>query len=249
MSVLALSGLTVRYGAALAVDGLDLSVAAGETLALVGQSGSGKSSVALAILGLLPPDATVGGEIRFGGAPVLDPREIRGGHVGMVFQEPLSAFNPVLTIGEQIGEVAETHLGLSRRRSRALAAELLDRVGIAEPSRRARQYPHELSGGMRQRAMIAMALAGEPELLIADEPTTALDPRIQLQILDLLRALQAESGLGILLVTHDFGVVAEVAQRVVVLHRGKMVEEGATEDLMARPRQAYTAALLDDALL
>ncbi|MFE0759418.1 ATP-binding cassette domain-containing protein, partial [Inquilinus sp. NPDC058860] len=249
--LLSIRNLTVDYfgdgGAVRAVDGVDLDLAAGETLALVGESGSGKSTVALAPLGLLPPTARIAGSIRLAGAELLglpEPalRPVRGGRIGMVFQEPITSLNPVLTIGEQLREVLAAH-GLSRGRA-ARAVELLAEVGIADPAARAGQYPHELSGGMRQRAMIAMALAAGPELLIADEPTTALDVTVQAQILDLFRTLRDRRGMALLLVTHDFGVVAELADRVAVMREGRVVETGPTRQVLDGPQHGYTSELL-----
>ena len=250
-ALLSIRGLTVDYlgeaGAVRAVDGVDLDLAAGETLALVGESGSGKSTVALAPLGLLPPDAHIAGSIRLEGAELLglpEPalRPVRGGRIGMVFQEPITSLNPVLTVGEQIREVLAAH-GLSRGRA-ARAVELLAEVGIADAAARAGAYPHELSGGMRQRAMIAMALAAGPELLIADEPTTALDVTVQAQILDLFRRLRDRRGMALLLVTHDLGVVAELADRVAVMKEGRVVETGPARRVLDDPQHGYTRELL-----
>lgn len=239
-----------------AVQDLDLTIAPGETLALVGESGSGKSVTSLSIMGLLPRG--VGrvdqGHILFRGksgetqdltgfdAEAM--RQIRGNDIAMVFQEPMTSLNPVYTIGEQIAEPMRIHLGSSRKEAAAGAVQLLADVGIPDPERRARQYPHELSGGMRQRATIAMALACDPVLLIADEPTTALDVTIQAQILDLLQKLQAERGMGILFVTHNLGVVAEIADRVAVMYAGRIVEIGAVADVFAHPRHPYTIGLM-----
>jgi peptide/nickel transport system ATP-binding protein len=239
-----------------AVSDLDLSIAAGETVALVGESGSGKSVTSLSILGLLPRKVgrIAAGTIRFQGKAgvardlaTLDReglRRVRGHDIGVVFQEPMTSLNPVFTIGEQIAEPMRIHLGRARREAAAAAVALLDSVGIPDPGRRARQYPHELSGGMRQRATIAMALACDPELLIADEPTTALDVTIQAQILDLLQSMQAERGMGILFVTHNLGVVAEIADRVAVMYAGRIVETGRVADVFARPRHPYTVGLM-----
>jgi peptide/nickel transport system ATP-binding protein len=239
-----------------AVSDLDLSVAAGETVALVGESGSGKSVTSLSILGLLPKKVgrIAAGTILFRGKAGaardlarIDRealRRVRGHDIGVVFQEPMTSLNPVFTIGEQIAEPMRIHLGRARREAAAAAVALLDSVGIPDPGRRARQYPHELSGGMRQRATIAMALACDPELLIADEPTTALDVTIQAQILDLLQAMQARRGMGILFVTHNLGVVAEIADRVAVMYAGRIVETGRVADVFARPRHPYTVGLM-----
>jgi len=252
-ALLAIRGLTVDYlgegGAVRAVDGVDLDLAAGETLALVGESGSGKSTVALAPLGLLPADARIAGSIRLAGAELLGLpeaalRPIRGGRIGMVFQEPMTSLNPVLTVGEQVREVLEAHGIACGRAAQGRVVELLAEVGIADPAARAGAYPHELSGGMRQRAMIAMALAAGPELLVADEPTTALDVTVQAQILDLFRRLRDRRGMALLLVTHDLGVVAELADRVAVMRDGRVVETGPTRRVLDAPRHAYTRELL-----
>jgi ABC-type glutathione transport system ATPase component len=252
-ALLSIRGLTVDYlgegGAARAVDGVDLDLAAGETLALVGESGSGKSTVAMAPLGLLPPGARIAGSVRLAGTELLglpEPalRPVRGGRIGMVFQEPISSLNPVLTVGEQVREVLEAHGVCRGRAARAQAVELLAEVGIADPATRAGQYPHELSGGMRQRAMIAMALAAGPELLVADEPTTALDVTVQAQILDLFRTLRDRRGMALLLVTHDFGVLAELADRVAVMREGRVVETGPAWQVLDDPQHGYTRELL-----
>ncbi len=213
-----------RDGVVRAVDGVSYDVGAGETLAVVGESGCGKSVTALSILRLVPspPGRIVGGAIRFAGRDLLkasegEMRSIRGNEIAMIFQEPMTSLNPVLRVSRQIGETLMLHQGLDRAAAAARTVEMLRLVNISEPERRARQYPHELSGGMRQRVMIAMALACNPKLLIADEPTTALDVTIQAQILDLLRAMKARSGAAIILITHDFGVVAEMASRVAVM--------------------------------
>ncbi|HSV82233.1 MAG TPA: ABC transporter ATP-binding protein [Ramlibacter sp.] len=233
-----------------AVDGVSLSVEAGETLAVVGESGCGKSVTAMSILRLLPePPARISGSIRFQGRDLLalsqeQMRRIRGNEIGMIFQEPMTSLNPVLTVGRQIGETLRLHQGLDRHAADRRAVEMLGLVGIPEPERRIREYPHQLSGGMRQRVMIAIALACNPKLLIADEPTTALDVTIQAQILDLMRDLQHRVGAAIILITHDLGVVAEVADRVVVMYAGRKVEEASVDDLFAAPRHPYTQGLL-----
>ncbi len=233
-----------------AVDGVSLAVGAGETVALVGESGCGKSVVALSILGLVPPPGRiVGGEIGFEGRDLLrlDRRAllgVRGNRIGMIFQEPMTSLNPVFTIGNQIVEAIREHRDLSRAEARHRAALLLERVGLAEPERLLAEYPHRLSGGMRQRAMIAMALSCEPRLLIADEPTTALDVTTQAQILNLLVGLQRELGMAILIITHDLGVVAQIAARVAVMYAGRKVEEAATLDLFAEPLHPYTQGLI-----
>jgi len=241
-----------RDGVVRAVDGLSFSVAPGETLAIVGESGCGKSVTSLSILRLIasPPGRIVAGRIRFEGQDLLElserkMRAIRGNEISMIFQEPMTSLNPVLTIGRQITETLALHRGLGPQAAEARAIEMLRLVGIAEPAQRITQYPHELSGGMRQRVMIAMALACDPKLLIADEPTTALDVTVQAQILDLMRGLKARTGTAIILITHSLGVVAEMAQRVVVMYGGRKVEEAPVEALFARPRHPYTRALLD----
>jgi peptide/nickel transport system ATP-binding protein len=240
-----------RDGVVRAVDGVSFDVMPGETLAIVGESGCGKSVTAMSILRLLPmpPARMAGGRIEFEGRNLLalsepEMRDVRGNLISMIFQEPMTSLNPVLTIGRQVAEVLVLHRGLSEREALAQAVEGLRKVQIAEPERRIKQYPHELSGGMRQRVMIAMALACGPRLLIADEPTTALDVTIQAQILRLMRQLGAETGASIILITHDLGVVAEMAQRVVVMYAGRKVEEASVEDLFAHPRHPYTRGLL-----
>jgi peptide/nickel transport system ATP-binding protein len=241
-----------RDGVVRAVDGVSFSVGRGETLCIVGESGCGKSVTSLSILRLIasPPGRTVAGRVLFEGRDLLalpepDMRKVRGDAISMIFQEPMTSLNPVLTIGHQIAEALVLHRGLSRTAAEARAVEMLRLVRMPEPARRILQYPHELSGGMRQRVMIAMALACEPRLLIADEPTTALDVTIQAQILDLMRELKARTGSAIMLITHDLGVVAEMAQRVIVMYAGRKVEEASVEDLFARPRHPYTRGLLD----
>jgi peptide/nickel transport system ATP-binding protein len=240
-----------RDGVVRAVDGVSFDVMPGETLAIVGESGCGKSVTAMSILRLLPmpPARMAGGRIEFEGRNLLEldeaqMRAVRGNLISMIFQEPMTSLNPVLTIGRQVAEVLVLHRGLSERDALVQAVQGLRKVQISEPERRARQYPHELSGGMRQRVMIAMALACGPRLLIADEPTTALDVTIQAQILDLMRKLGAETGASVILITHDLGVVAEMAQRVVVMYAGRKVEEAGVEALFARPRHPYTRGLL-----
>ena len=235
-----------------AVRGLHFHIERGETLALVGESGSGKSITALSILRLLPRTAawTVTGRIAFLGEDLLQLPEARmrarrGTGLGIIFQEPMTSLNPVIAVGEQISERLRAHGGMSRRRAAMRAVEMLERVRIPEPKRRAADYPHQMSGGMRQRVMIAMALACAPQLLIADEPTTALDVTIQAQILDLMRDLQAEFGMAILFITHDLGVVAEMADRVVVMYAGEAVEQGDVRQIFLSPRVPYTRTLLD----
>jgi peptide/nickel transport system ATP-binding protein len=233
-----------------AVDGVSFHVNAGETVAIVGESGCGKSVTSMSILRLIPePPGKIAGSIRFQGRDLLtlsepEMRDIRGNEISMIFQEPMTSLNPVLNIGRQIGETLRLHQGLSSRDAEAKAVEMLKLVGIPEPVRRVREYPHQLSGGMRQRVMIAIALACNPKLLIADEPTTALDVTIQAQILELMRGLKSTVGAAIVLITHDLGVVAEVAERVVVMYAGKKVEEAPVVELFNTPRHPYTQGLL-----
>ena len=240
------AGGTVR-----AVDGVSYSVAPGETLGVVGESGCGKSVTALSILRLVadPPGRIVGGAIRFAGKNLLELGEremeaVRGNDISMIFQEPMTSLNPLMTVGRQISEAIVLHQGLSQRDAMDRAIEMLRRVHIPEAERRVHAYPHQLSGGMRQRAMIAMALSCNPKLLIADEPTTALDVTIQAQILDLMRELQDTLGTAIVLITHDMGVVAENADRVVVMYAGRKVEEANADDLFEQPVHPYTKGLL-----
>ena len=233
-----------------AVNGVTLAVEAGETLAIVGESGCGKSVTAMSILRLIPqPPGKIAGSIRFQGRDLLtlperDMRTIRGNDISMIFQEPMTSLNPVLTIGRQITETLVLHQKLDKAAANKRAVEMLRLANIPEPERRLLQYPHELSGGMRQRVMIAMALACDPKLLIADEPTTALDVTVQAQILDLMRQLKEQTGTAIILITHDLGVVAEMAQRVAVMYAGRIVEQASVADLFARPQHPYTQALL-----
>ena len=252
-SLLRVEGLRVEVNAGQSlhriVRGVDLRIAPGEILALVGESGCGKSMTALAMLGLLPPKARVGGSVRFAGEELLglDDRQMsrfRGGQLGMIFQDPQAALNPVRTIGAQLLEVLALHGDPSGRARRAEAVALLRRVGIAEPERRLRAYPHQLSGGMNQRVMIALALAARPKLLIADEPTTALDVTVQAQILRLLLDLRDENGLAVLLITHDLGIVSEYCDRLAVMYAGQIVESGRVEAVFGTPRHPYTQALL-----
>jgi len=253
--LLAIEDLAVEFsgrnGRVRAVDGVSFEIAAGETVAIVGESGCGKSVTALSILSLLPPRTSrrVSGRIRFRGQdlatlPASALRSVRGGAVSMIFQEPMTSLNPVLTVGEQIVETVRAHDAVSRGEARERALAMLERVQISEAARRLEQYPHELSGGMRQRVMIAMALACRPRLLIADEPTTALDVTIQAQILEILRELARESSMATLLITHDLGVVAEMASRVFVMYAGRIVESGETADILNRPLHPYTVGLL-----
>ncbi|HJU19430.1 MAG TPA: ABC transporter ATP-binding protein [Stellaceae bacterium] len=234
-----------------AVDGISYRVEPGETVAIVGESGSGKSVGALSILQLIPnpPGCITAGEVLFEGRDLLKlpeeaMREIRGGDIGMVFQEPMTSLNPVLTIGRQITETIEQHRGADRSTAQKRAIELLGLVGIAEPARRLRQYPHQLSGGMRQRVMIAIALACEPKLIIADEPTTALDVTIQAQILELMQDLTRRLNVALIIITHNLGVVARYAQRVNVMYAGRIVESGTAAQIYHDPRHPYTMALL-----
>jgi peptide/nickel transport system ATP-binding protein len=233
-----------------AVDGVSFQVRAGETMAIVGESGCGKSVTAMSILRLIPePPGKIAGAIRFQGRDLLklsdrEMRDIRGNEISMIFQEPMTSLNPVLTNGQQIGETLRLHQNMSAAKAEERAVEMLRLVGIPEPGRRVREYPHQLSGGMRQRVMIAIALACNPKLLIADEPTTALDVTIQAQILDLMRDLKNTVGAAIVLITHDLGVVAEVAERVVVMYAGRKVEEAPVVELFARPKHPYTQGLL-----
>jgi len=238
-------GGTVR-----SVDGVSWTLEAGETLGIVGESGCGKSVTALSILRLVPtPPARHGGSVRLRGTDLLRlderaMRQIRGNRISMIFQEPMTSLNPVLSIGRQIAETVTVHQRVGRREALERAVEMLRLVQIAEPERRTTEYPHQLSGGMRQRVMIALALACNPEVLIADEPTTALDVTIQAQILDLLRGLQQRLGMGVVLITHDLGVVAECCDRVVVMYAGRKVEEASALDLFDRPLHPYTRALM-----
>jgi len=253
-SLLAIENLRTRFsvpgGEARAVDGLDLEVGAGETVALVGESGCGKSVAALSILGLVPPPGkVVGGRVLWDGRDLrtlsaADYRKIRGNEISMIFQEPMTSLNPVFTVGEQIAETLRLHRGLGRKAAAARAVEALEEVSIADAGRRAAEYPHQLSGGMRQRVMIAMALCCGPRLLIADEPTTALDVTIQAQILALIRGVQERRGLAVLLITHDMGIVAQTAGRVAVMYAGRVVEEGPVRRIFADPLHPYTRGLL-----
>ena len=234
-----------------AVDGVSFHLDKGETVGLVGESGCGKSVTSLSLLGLIPdpPGRIVDGEIIFEGRDVVrmsdeERRQLRGNKISMIFQEPMTSLNPVYTVGMQLMEPLRFHLGLSRPAALAKAVEALRQVGIPAPEQRVNEFPHQLSGGMRQRVMIAMALTCRPQLLIADEPTTALDVTIQAQILELLKGIEKELGTSILLITHDLGVVAETAQRVIVMYAGKIVEEGPVRDIFKQPRHPYTQGLL-----
>ena len=241
----------VRQGIVKAVVDMSFSLMAGEKLAIVGESGCGKSMTALSILRLVPdpPGRIVAGSVRLNGRELLklsdaEMRRVRGNHISMIFQEPMTSLNPVWSIGNQISEAVMLHQNVSRHEAFEKAVEMLKLVKIPEPARRAREYPHQLSGGMRQRAMTAMALACNPQVLLADEPTTALDVTIQAQILDLILELQERLGTAVVLITHDLGVVAETAQRVIVMYGGKKVEEAAVEDLFETPLHPYTQGLL-----
>ncbi|WP_225799340.1 ABC transporter ATP-binding protein [Streptomyces sp. NK15101] len=241
-----------RDGVAKAVNGVNYSVNAGETLAVLGESGSGKSVTAQAVMGILdiPPGRISGGEILFQGQDLLklkeeERRKIRGAKMAMIFQDALSSLNPVLSVGDQLGEMFQVHKGMSRKDSRAKAVELMDRVRIPAAKERVGQYPHQFSGGMRQRIMIAMALALEPELIIADEPTTALDVTVQAQVMELLAELQRELHMGLILITHDLGVVADVADKIAVMYAGKIVEQAPVHEIYKAPAHPYTRGLLD----
>ena len=254
--LLEIKNLSVHFdvrGAVLkAVDDLSLEIAEGETLGLVGESGCGKSVTAAAIMGLIPspPGRIAGGEILFEGedlvkAPESRMRKIRGNRISMIFQEPMTSLNPVYSVGDQVAEVIRLHRGLSRRETHDRVVEIFRQVGIPAPESRVKDLPHKLSGGMRQRVMIAMALACNPQLMIADEPTTALDVTIQAQILDLMNKLKSDTGASILFITHDLGVIAEMAQRVAVLYCGRIVEMATVEDIFADPKHPYTIGLLE----
>ncbi|GGV75231.1 MULTISPECIES: ABC transporter ATP-binding protein [Streptomyces] len=241
-----------RDGVVKAVNGVNYSVNAGETLAVLGESGSGKSVTAQAIMGILdmPPAKIPQGEIRFRGQDMLtmsaeERRKIRGRRISMIFQDALSSLNPVLSVGYQLGEMFRVHQGLSKKEARTRAVELMDRVKIPAAKARVDDYPHQFSGGMRQRIMIAMALALEPDLIIADEPTTALDVTVQAQVMDLLAELQREYNMGLILITHDLGVVADVADKIAVMYAGRIVEQAPVHDLYKRPAHPYTRGLLD----
>ncbi len=253
-ALLKVDGLRVEFwtarGTIYAVNGVSFEIVKGETLGIVGESGCGKSVTSLALLGLLPRAGRVpAGTATFAGLDLLklsdkELRDVRGKEIAMIFQDPMTSLNPVLTIGRQIVEPLETHFGMDRKQAEARAAELLDQVGIPSAKSRVRDYPHQFSGGMRQRAMIAMALACEPKVLIADEPTTALDVTIQAQILDLLRTLVSEHGAALILITHDLGVVAGMCERVNVMYGGMFMETGSADQIFGRPRHPYTLGLL-----
>ena len=255
MALLEIKDLQTQFftsaGTVKAVDGVSYTVEEGETVAVVGESGSGKSVTAMSIMRLIPwpPGKIVGGSINFDGKDLLalsedEMREIRGRDIGMIFQEPMTSLNPVLTIGMQLTEPMIAHLNMSEEDAMAKAVKLLGMVGISEPERRLAQYPHHLSGGMRQRVVIAMALACDPKLIIADEPTTALDVTIQAQILELMKNLTRELGVAMIIITHNLGVVARYADRVNVMYAGRIIESGIASDIYHRPRHPYTLALL-----
>ena len=241
-----------RRGQALVLNGVDFEIRSGETLCVVGESGCGKSMTALALLRLIPspPGRIRSGRVLFQGEDLVQAsearmREVRGNRISMIFQEPMTSLNPVFTVGDQIGESLQLHAGLNASAARQRAIEMLQQVGIPAPERRVDEYPHQLSGGMRQRVMIAMALACRPDILIADEPTTALDVTVQAQIFDLLRALQRDKGTAIMFITHDMGAVAEMADRVMVMYAGRVIEQGTTEQVLSQPGHPYTRGLID----
>ncbi|RLP95327.1 ABC transporter ATP-binding protein [Micromonospora sp. BL4] len=251
--VLAVRDLSVSFptetGNVSAVDGVSLDLAPGEIVGMVGESGCGKSVTAMSIAGLLPGSARISGSVRLNGTELVGTREaalrrVRGKEIAYIFQEPMTSLNPVLTVGRQIGEVLQVHERMSRRAARARAVELLTLVGIPSAAKRVDNYPHQLSGGMRQRVMIAMAVACGPKVLVADEPTTALDVTVQAGILQVLRDLRDRLGTSILVITHDLGVIADIADRVVVMYAGRVVERAAVTDLFAHPYHRYTAGLL-----
>ncbi|WP_082754995.1 ABC transporter ATP-binding protein [Variovorax sp. PAMC 28711] len=240
-----------RRGQALVLNGVDFTLEAGETLCVVGESGCGKSMTALALLGLIPmpPGRVRSGRILFQDEDLLQAtpermREVRGNRISMIFQEPMTSLNPVFTVGDQIAESLRLHRGMDKKAARERAIAMLRQVGIPAPERRIDEYPHQLSGGMRQRVMIAIALACEPDILIADEPTTALDVTVQAQIFDLLRALQRDKGTAIMLITHDMGAVAEMADRVIVMYAGRVIEQGTTDEVIGDPQHPYTRGLI-----
>ena len=255
MALLEIKGLKTHFktedGWLHAVDGVDLDIAAGETLCLVGESGCGKSVTAKTVMKLIdmPPGKIVAGQVLWQGRDLVPldnaaMRQVRAKEIAMIFQEPMTSLNPVYTVGEQIAESVRLHMGLSKKDAMDRAVEMLKLVRIPTPERRVRDYPHQFSGGMRQRVMIAIALACDPKLLIADEPTTALDVTIQAQILDLMQELKDRLGMAVMLITHAMGVVAEVAQRVVVMYAGRVIEEATVEELFANPRHPYTQGLI-----
>ena len=252
--LLSLRNLSVSFktlnGTVQAVRGVDLDVAAGEMVGVVGESGSGKSVTFLGIMGLLPNSAIIGGSAKVDGEELVGAknkamREVRGKKIAMIFQDPLSALNPVYRVGDQIVEMIQSHQDLSKSAANARAVELLDIVGIPQPKDRARQYPHEFSGGMRQRVMIAMAIANDPDVLIADEPTTALDVTVQARILEVIQRIQKEMNKAVVMITHDLGVIARVANRVQVMYAGRVVERADVNDLFLAPTHPYTEGLLN----
>ncbi|CUH74910.1 ABC transporter ATP-binding protein [Tropicibacter naphthalenivorans] len=255
MSLLQIDQLRVtfqtRHGAVTALDGVSLSLNAGETLAVVGESGCGKSITALSVMGLIssPPGRIAGGAVRLAGEDLTHASEarlraVRGAEVAMIFQEPMTSLNPVLTVGDQIAEAILLHQDMTRSEAWTQAVALLDRVGIPSAAARAKDYPHQLSGGMRQRVMIAMAVSCRPKVLIADEPTTALDVTVQAQIFDLLNEMQRDFGVAIMLITHDMGAVSEMADRVAVMYAGRVIESGAADDVLDAARHPYTRGLI-----
>jgi len=249
MSLLEVDELSLSLRGTTLLDGVSLAIERGERVGLIGESGSGKSLTALSVMGLVPEGATLTGSIRFDGRELVglaerDWVQLRGDRISMIFQEPMTALNPVMRVGKQVAEVLELHRGASRASARREAVSLLERVGFDRPDEQSRAFPHQLSGGQRQRVMIAMAIACRPSLILADEPTTALDVTVQAQVLELLVALVEEEGSSLLLVSHDLAVVAGVTERVAVMYGGKVVEEARTEALVAAPRHPYTRALL-----
>ncbi|MDD7945893.1 ABC transporter ATP-binding protein [Microbacterium sp. NE2HP2] len=253
--LLRVDDLTVQFrtagGTARVVDGLSFAIPRGGALGIVGESGSGKSMTSLAIMGLLPKGGSATGSVTFDGRDLLtlpgrEMRQVRGDRIAMIFQDPLSSLNPYYTVGTQIAEAYRSHRsGVSRREARRVAIEAMERVHIREAAKRVDHYPHQFSGGMRQRIMIAMALSMEPELIIADEPTTALDVTVQAQILDLLAEIRRDTGAGLILITHDLAVVSEVTEQIVVMRAGRMVERGSVEEVFSDPQEEYTRRLLD----
>lgn len=242
---------STRNGEVTALDSVSFHINPGETLGIVGESGCGKSITALSILGLIPtpPGRIAGGSIKYDGEELLTAskarmRRLRGADIGMIFQEPMTSLNPVFRVGDQIAEAILLHQGVTKQDAADMAVELLKTVGIPEPARRAKAYPHELSGGMRQRVMIAMAISCRPKVLIADEPTTALDVTGQAQIFDLMRQIQEEFGVAIMMITHDMGAIAEMADRVAVMYAGRVIEEGAADDIIDHPGHPYTRGLI-----
>ena len=242
---------STRYGKVTALDGVSFTLDEGETLGVVGESGCGKSITALAVMGLIPmpPGRIAGGSIKYNGeeligAPESRMRQLRGADIGMIFQEPMTSLNPVFRVGDQIAEAILLHQGGRKSDALAQAVDLLKTVGIPEPERRAQSYPHELSGGMRQRVMIAMAISCRPKVLIADEPTTALDVTVQAQIFDLMREIQEQFGVAIIMITHDMGAISEMADRVAVMYAGKMIEEGGADAILDQPGHPYTKGLI-----